>query len=310
MRATRDAYGHALIDLAGRRDDLIVLDADLSRSTRTNWFQERWPDRFINVGIAEQNMIGIAAGLALGGFVPFATTYAIFVSRALDQIRQAVAFAGLNVKIVATHGGLAACHDGGSHQGTEDLALMRAIPGITVLVPCDYDSAYAAIVAAAAHQGPVYVRLQKEPSPDVATDTPFAIGRCRVLRRGADVALVAIGTTTSAAVAAADRLAAAGIDCAVVDVGTLVPLDIETIRGIARGVRSLVTIEEHNLTGGLRDAVACALAGGPGCAMSSIGVRGFGETGTWDELRRLHRLDAEGIVEHVHAGIAAGGSFP
>lgn len=302
LKATRDAYGHALIELAGRRDDVIVLDADLSRSTRTDWFRERYPKRFVNVGIAEQNLIGMAAGLALGGFLPFATTYAIFISRALDQIRQAVAFPRLNVKIVSTHAGLAASHDGGSHQGTEDVALMRAMPGMTVLAPCDYDSAYQAVLAAAEFDGPVYVRLQKEPSPAVEAATSFEIGRARVLREGRDVGLVACGTATATALVAADRLGIDGLSCAVVDVGTLKPLDASTLTRIARTVRRIVTIEEHNVTGGLKDAVAGALCADPICPIEGLGLNDrFGESGTWDELKRLHRLDADGIVAQVLA---------
>lgn len=300
LKATRDAYGRALIDLAGGRDDLIVLDADLSRSTRTEWFRERYPQRFVNVGIAEQNLIGMAAGLALGGFLPFATTYAIFITRALDQIRQAIAFPRLNVKIVSTHGGLAASYDGGSHQGTEDVALMRAMPGMTVLVPSDYDSAYDAVLAAAEFAGPVYVRLQKEPSPVIRAGTRFQIGKARVLREGGDLALAACGSCTASALAAAERLAIEGLSCAVVDVGTLKPLDTATLRRIAATVRRIVTVEEHNVIGGLRDAIASELSADPSCAIDGIGLNDtFGESGAWDDLKRLHQVDAEGIVSHV-----------
>jgi len=306
MQATRDAYGRALIELGARRDDLIVLDADLSRSTRTEWFQQAFPERFINVGIAEQNLIGMAAGLALGGMLPFATTYAIFIARALDQIRQAVAFPRLNVKIVATHAGLAASHDGGSHQGTEDVALMRAIPGMTVIAPCDYESAYQAVLAMADYPGPVYMRLQKEASPVItARGTPFEIGRVRLLREGSDVALAVYGTLVPDALEAATRLADHSISTAVLDVATIKPLDVVTLLSVAEKVHHIVTIEEHSVTGGLRDAVAVACSGLP-VRVDGIGLEDtFGESGPWLALRHKYGMDADGIVAFVSRQLAA-----
>ena len=300
MKATRDAYGRALIELGARRDDLVVLDADLSRSTHTDWFQEAFPERFINVGIAEQNLIGMAAGLALGGMLPFATTYAIFIARALDQIRQAVAFPRLNVKIVATHAGLAASYDGGSHQGTEDVALMRAIPGMTVLAPCDYESVYQAVLAMADYPGPVYLRLQKEPSPVItARGTPFVIGRARLLREGSDVALAAYGTLVPEALAAAELLAECSISATVLDIATVKPLDLATLLPVAEKVRHIVTVEEHSVTGGLRDAVAVACSG-LAVRVDGIGLEDtFGESGPWLALRRKYGMDADGIVSFV-----------
>lgn len=307
MKSTRDAYGYALIELARRRDDVIVLDADLSRSTRTEWFQKVYPQRFINVGIAEQNMVGMAAGLALGGLLPFATTYAIFILRAADQIRQAVAFQKANVKIVATHAGLAASHDGGSHQGTEDIALMRSIPGMTVLSPCDYESAYQAVFAAAEYCGPVYLRLQKEASAVITpSGTPFVIGRARVLRDGDDVVIAAHGTVVVEALSAAESLSLQSISAAVVEFSTIKPLDEDTLRTVAKRAKYIFTVEEHNVIGGLRDAVA-VVCSGMGVHVEGIGLPdSFGESGSWTGLRRHFGLDAESIAGRVRHRLAKG----
>ncbi len=294
MKATRDAYGDALIELAERDPRVLVLDADLSRSTRTEWFMKRFPDRFFNIGIAEQNMIGVAAGLAAAGFVPFATTYAIFISRCFDQIRQSVCYAEANVKIVATHAGLAASHDGGSHQGLEDVALMRALPGMTVLSPTDYNEARQAVFAAAAHPGPVYLRLQKEPVPVVTEpDAPFPIGPARLLADGRDVALVATGSLASRALAARAILAERGIGAAVVAASTLKPLDAAAICAAAARCGCVVTIEEHNRIGGLHEAVTAALGGEIRAPVVPVAMDDrFGETGEWHGL-----LDAFGLTE-------------
>lgn len=299
MRATRDAYGTALIELAEREPRLLVMDSDLSRSTRTDWFMKRFPDRFLNAGIAEQNMVGIAAGLAASGFLPFVTTYAIFINRCFDQIRQAVCYAGANVKIVATHAGLAASYDGGSHQGLEDIALMRVLPGMTVLSPADYHEARQAVFTAAAHPGPVYLRLQKEPVPVVtAPDTPFVIGPARVLAEGRDVALIATGAMVARALAAAGMLAAQGIGAAVIAVATLKPFDAATIRKVVGECGCAVTVEEHSSIGGLHEAVTAALAGKAAAPVVPVAIHDrFGETGGWHEL-----LEAFGLTE---AGIAA-----
>ena len=296
-RPTRDAYGHALIELAERDQRVVVLDADLSRSTRTEWFQARFPDRFFNLGIAEANMIGVAAGLAAAGKLPFATTYAIFIGRAFDQIRQAVCYAGANVKIVATHGGLAASYDGGSHQGIEDLALMRTLPGMTVLVPADYEQAKEAVFEAAAHVGPVYIRLQKEDVPCLTPPgTPFHIGRAERLVQGNDVALLASGALTAEALAAAETLGAEGIAAEVINLHTLKPLDAAAVREAARRCGCLVTAEEHSIVGGVYEAVLGALAGEILAPVVPVAMQDrFGETGPWRALLARFGLDAEGI---------------
>ena len=296
-KPTRDAYGHALIELAERDPRLVVLDADLSRSTRTEWFQARFPDRFFNLGIAEANMIGVAAGLAAVGKLPFATTYAIFIGRAFDQIRQAVCYARANVKIVATHGGLAASFDGGSHQGLEDVALMRALPGMVVLVPADYDEAKAAIVAAAAYDGPVYIRLQKEEVPSCTDATaPFVIGRASCLLGGDDVAIVAAGALTAEALRAARMLTSEGITARVINMPTIKPLHTSVVRDAARECGCIVTAEEHMYTGGLHEAVLGALAGDILAPVVSVAMQDrFGETGPWRALMAKFGLSAEGI---------------
>lgn len=297
-RPTRDAYGHALIELAARDPRVVVLDADLSRSTRTDWFQARYPDRFFNLGIAEANMIGVAAGLAATGKVPFATTYAIFIGRAFDQIRQSVCYAGANVKIVATHGGLAASYDGGSHQGIEDLALMRTLPGMTVLVPADYEEAKEAVYAAAAHTGPVYIRLQKEDVPVFTTPgAPFRIGPARRLREGADVAVFATGALVAESLEAAAALGGEGIAAEVWNVSTLKPLDAAALREAAARCGCVVTAEEHSVIGGLHEAVLAALAGEVQAPVVPVAMADrFGETGPWRALLARFALDSAGIA--------------
>lgn len=292
-RATRDAYGRALVDLGESIPELVVLDADLSRSTRSDWFAARYPGRFFNVGIAEQNMIGIAAGMALIGLTPFATTYAIFVSRALDQIRQAVCYAGANVKIAATHAGLSASYDGGSHQGTEDIAWMRVMPGMTILCPADYDETYAAVRAAVEIRGPVYLRLQKEPVPDLpGPPGAFTIGRARRLRDGEDVAIITAGSLASRALLAAESLAATGLSTRVLQLSTLKPLDVDALQDTARRCRVLVTAEEHSLIGGLHEAVLGAVEGVARAKVVGLGLDDrFGETGPWHALLAKFGLD-------------------
>jgi transketolase len=304
--STRDAYGHTLIKIAERDTRIFVLDADLSRSTRTEWFKAHYPDRFLNVGIAEQNLIGIASGLSMSGWIPFATTYAIFIGRAYDQIRQCVGFSNSNVKIVATHAGLAASHDGGSHQGLEDLALMRVIPGMTVIVPADYNEACAAIVAAAAHEGPCYIRLQKEPSPIIMPpNVEFAIGRASLLREGRDVAIAATGTLVGAALAAADHLRESGIMAAVVNVSTIKPLDILTLSEIAAMCGCVLTVEEHNFIGGLHEAVSSALARSFPVPTAAVAVPDlFGTTGSWTDLLESYGLTSTGIAQAAKQLIA------
>lgn len=307
-RATRDAYGHALIELAAARPEVVVLDADLSRSTRTEWFAERYPARFYNTGIAEQNMFGVAAGMALTGLVPFATTYSIFIARALDQIRQAICYNRANVKLVATHAGLAASYDGGSHQGTEDVAFLRVLPGMTILCPADYAEAYAAVGAAADHAGPVYIRLQKEAVDDLpAAAAPFTIGRARLLHDGEDLAIITAGGLASHALAAAEDLARDGIFVRVLQCSTLKPLDTDALHDTARRCRVLITAEEHNVIGGLHEAVMTALGGRYPVFAHALGLEErFGESGSWAQLLEHFGLDRRGMVAAARRVLSKG----
>ena len=300
--STRDAYGHALLELGEHNEELLVLDADLSRSTRTEWFAAKFPGKFINTGIAEQNLIGISAGLSMMGFVPFATTYSIFIGRAYDQIRQAVGFSRSNVKIVATHAGLAASHDGGSHQGIEDMALMRVIPGMTILSPCDYHEAKKAIHAAAKHAGPVYIRLQKEPVPVITKiEDHFQIGKISRLRKGKHVVLIATGSLVAHALDAAGILSSEGIEAEVLNISTIKPLEKDVLIEALRRCGCGVVIEEHSRIGGLYEACAGALQGSFRAPLESVGINDcFGDTGDWQELISKFGLSKAGIVAASH----------
>lgn len=298
-KAHRDAYGHALIELGKVQEDVLVFDADLSRGTRTNWFEEHFPERFFNIGIAEQNMIGIAAGISMTGKIPFVTTYAIFIGRAYDQIRQSISFSKANVKIVATHCGFSAAFDGGSHQGLEDIAIMRVLPNMTILSPADYNEVKQAVFAAAQYNGPVYMRIGKFDQPVITSaDSPFVIGKATVMRDGTDVAIFATGALVSYALEAADKLNEINISAEVINVSTIKPLDEETLIRSAYKCRCIVTAEEHNKIGGLYSAV-CEMTGKYGqFPVSYVAVNDvYGETGSWEELLNKHKLNAEGIIE-------------
>jgi transketolase len=299
-QATRDAYGKALVALGQRRDDLIVLDADLAKSTKTADFQKAFPDRFFDMGIAEQNLMGVSAGLAAAGKLPFASTFAVFATgRAYDQIRNSICYPRLNVKIAATHAGLTVGEDGGSHQMLEDINLMRGLPNMTVLVPADGPEAYQAVMAAADLEGPVYIRLGRS-KVDSITDPerPFIIGKGLVLREGTDVTLVACGVMVGKALEAADQLAAQGISAAVIDMSTIKPIDRDLITRYARQTGCLVTAEEHNVYGGLGSAVAEVLVEECPVPMERVGVEDrFGESGKGDELLEAYGLTADHIAQ-------------
>lgn len=303
-KATRDGYGEALLELGEREPRVIVLDADLSRSTRTDWWMKRFPDRFLNVGIAEQNLIGIASGLASTGWVPFATTYAIFIARAFDQIRQSVCYAKANVKIVGSHGGYAASFDGGSHQGLEDVALMSVLPGMTVLCPLDHADTIRVVHWSAGHKGPVYIRTQKEPSPNFTTDAmELPISAVRQWGYGHDIALVSTGSRVHACLSAAAMLHHEGISARVLGVACLKPFPEEAIAALSQQVKVVLTVEEHMIRGGLFDAVCCALRG-TGIRIEAVAARDrFGETGTWHQLLNENGMDAPGIYKAAKAVI-------
>ncbi len=291
VEATRDAYGRALVQLGAEREDVVVLDADLSGSTRTAKFAEKYPDRFFNAGVAEQNLMNMAAGLALAGKIPFASTFAVFATgRAWEQIRNTIAYPRLPVKIVATHAGLTVGEDGASHQALEDIALMRAIPGMTVIVPADGDEAEAAIRSAVEIDGPVYVRLGRSKTQPI-TGGGFQRGRGTTLSNGEDVAIVACGIMVSAALEAADYLRERGASCRVINMSTIKPLDEDLLVRAARGCGAVVTAEEHNVIGGLGGAVAELLSAVHPVPVVRVGVDDvFGQSGDPEGLLQYYGL--------------------
>ncbi|NPV29146.1 MAG: transketolase family protein [Firmicutes bacterium] len=297
--ATRDAYGRALVELGARYPEIVVLDADLSRSTKTHEFAKAFPDRFFNMGIAEQNLMGTAAGFALAGKIPFASTFAVFATgRAFDQVRNTIAYPGLNVKIVATHAGITVGEDGASHQALEDIALMRALPNMTVIVPADATETARAVAAAAVHRGPVYIRLGRPAVPVLfGEDYKFRLGVATILREGRDAAICATGVMVAEALRAAEQLAAQGIEVAVANFHTIKPLDVETVVHLARKTGALVTAEEHTIYGGLGSAVAEVLGEHCPVPLVRVGIQDrFGESGSPAELMEAFGLTAPYIV--------------
>ncbi len=305
--ATRDAYGEALAELGAVNENIVVLEADLSKSTKTSDFKKVYPERHFNMGIAEQNMLGVAAGFAAAGKIPFASSFAVFATgRAYDQIRNSIAYPNLNVKIAATHAGLTVGEDGGSHQMLEDIALMRALPNMTVIVPADGIETKQAINAAAEYEGPVYIRMGRPKVPVLFDENyTFEIGKGVVLKEGTDVTLVGTGIMVSKAVEAAELLAAEGISAAVVNISTIKPLDAELIIAQAQKTGAIVTCEEHNIYGGLGSAVAEVLVENCPVPMARVGVADkFGESGLPDELLEKYGLTAANIAAQAKAVIA------
>lgn len=303
--ATRESYGNALAELGAEFDNLVVLDADLAAATKTGVFKKAFPDRHIDCGIAECNMVGIAAGLAATGKVPFASSFAMFAAgRAFEQVRNSVAYPKLNVKIGATHAGISVGEDGATHQCNEDVALMRTIPGMTVIVPSDDVEAKAAVRAAYEHEGPCYLRFGRLAVP-VINDTPdykFELGKGVVLREGKDVTIVASGLPVSNCLEAAEKLAADGIDAKVINIHTIKPLDEELIVASAKETGKVVTVEEHSVIGGLGSAVCDVLAEQCPTKVCKIGVNDvFGESGPATELVVKYGLDADSIYEKIKA---------
>jgi len=300
MIATRDAYGQILAELGEENRDIVVLDADLSGSTKTAVFAKKFPERFFNMGIAEANMVGTAAGLAAAGKVPFVSTFAIFaVGRAWEQVRQSVAYPKANVKIVATHGGITVGEDGGSHQSVEDIAIMRAVPNMTVIVPADGAETREAIRAAASYQGPVYIRLGRNKVPSVfPVEHPFRIGKgCEVVA-GTELTFVTTGLMTAQAVTAAELLRKEGISARVVHLGTVKPLDSEIVLAAARETGAIVTAEEHSVIGGLGGAVAELLGEHCPVPLKRVGIQDrFGTSGKSEELIKYFGLTPEDLVE-------------
>ncbi|OGC06145.1 transketolase [candidate division WOR-1 bacterium RIFCSPLOWO2_02_FULL_46_20] len=303
MQATRDAYGKTLLELGKQNPNIVVLDADLSASTKTASFAKAFPERFFDMGVAEQDMIGTAAGLAASGKIAFASTFAVFGSgRAWDQIRMVVAYTRLNVKVVVTHGGITTGEDGASHQANEDIAIMRALPNMTVVVPADAVETGKVIRAAAEFNGPMYVRLSRAMTPVIYKEEScdFKIGRGIVLREGKNVAIIACGIMVGVALEAADKLAAEKITCRVVDLHTIKPIDKELIIKCAEETGAVVTAEEHSIIGGLGGAVAEVLVENAVVPMARVGVRDtFGESGKPEDLLVKYGLTSGEIVTAV-----------
>ena len=303
--ATRQSYGEALIELGKEHENLVVLDADLAAATQTGKFKAVFPERHIDCGIAESNMMGIAAGLATTGKVPFASTFAMFAAgRAFEQVRNSIGYPHLNVKIGATHAGISVGEDGATHQCNEDIALMRTIPGMTVINPADDIEAKAAVKAAYEMDGPVYLRFGRLAVP-VINDNPdykFEIGKGVVLKEGKDVAIVATGLCVNSALEAAEKLAADGIDAMIVNIHTIKPIDEELIVEAAKKCGKVVTVEEHSVIGGLGSAVCDVLSEKLPTPVKKIGVYDvFGESGPAVKLLEKYKLDGQGVYAQVSA---------
>lgn len=303
--ATRESYGNALAELGRLHEEVVALDADLSGSTKTSVFKKAFPERHINCGIAEGNMMSVAAGLAATGKVPFASTFAMFAAgRAYEQVRNSIGYPHLNVKIGASHAGISVGEDGATHQCNEDIALMRTIPGMTVICPADDVEAKAAVVAAYEHEGPVYLRFGRLAVP-VINDKPdykFELGKGVVLREGKDVTIIATGLPVANCLDAAEKLAADGIDAKVINIHTIKPIDEELIVAAAKETGKVVTVEEHSVIGGLGSAVCDVLSAQAPTKTLKIGINDvFGESGPAAELIKKYGLDADSIYEKVKA---------
>lgn len=299
--ATRDSYGNALAELGKEHENLVVLDADLAAATKTGVFKKAYPERFIDCGIAEANMTGVAAGLSTCGKVPFISSFAMFVAgRAFEQVRNSIGYPHLNVKIGATHAGITVGEDGATHQCNEDIALMRTIPGMVIINPADDVEARAAVKAAYEYEGPVYLRFGRLALPIIHNESSykFEIGKGEILRDGKDVTIVATGAMVSNSLEAAEKLAADGIEAKVINIHTIKPLDEELVVVAAKETGKVVTVEEHSVIGGLGSAVCDALAMKNPTPVMKIEINDtFGESGPAIELLKKYQLDAESIYE-------------
>nr|WP_314982653.1 transketolase family protein [uncultured Stomatobaculum sp.] len=306
--ATRESYGRTLAELGKEHEDFLVLDADLAGSTKTAVFRKAFPERHINCGIAEQNMVGVAAGIAATGRVAFASSFAMFAAgRAYEQIRNSVGYPQLNVKIAATHGGISVGEDGATHQCNEDFALMRTIPGMVVMVPSDDVEAEAMVRAAYAHKGPVYMRFSRLATPvfNNPETYKFEIGKAITMREGKDVAIIAAGLPVASAMEAAEKLAAEGIEARVIDMHTIKPLDEEAVLRAAKEIGKIVTVEEHSIIGGLGSAVAEVIAEQCPAKLKRVGIYDrYTESGPAEALIHHYGLDGEGVYNAVKAFLA------
>lgn len=306
--ATRDAYGKALVKLGDLREDIVVLDADLSKSTKTSEFAKTFPTRFFNMGIAEQNLIGTACGMATAGKIPFASTFAMFATgRGFEIIRNSVCYPNLNVKICATHAGISVGEDGASHQSVEDIAIMRAVPNMTVLVPCDAVETEKMIFEIVNHKGPVYVRLGRSAVPQVfGEDYDFELGKGVILREGADATIIACGIMVNEAINASKLLKEEGISVRVVNMSTIKPIDEELIIESAKKTGAIVTVEEHNIIGGLGSAVSEVVSENYPVLVKKIGINDvFGQSGKPKQLMEEYGLTVENIINKVKEAIKA-----
>ena len=308
MSSMRDALSDALLELGSKDPRIVVLGADTSVSIKTSLFADRYPDRFFNVGIAEANMIGIAAGLALAGKIPYVSTYSAFVpGKCLDQIRNAIAYPNLDVKIVSSHGGVSVGPDGASHQTVEDVAAMRAIPHLRVVVPADAPSTRVLIEESWKTRGPFYIRLTRPSVPEIYSSRPdLKVGHVKVLKEGNDLAIIACGVMVNEALEASESLAKEKISAEIVDCHTLKPLDADAIVGVARKTGGIVTAEEQNIIGGLGSAVAEATSSSYPVPISMVGVRDtFGESGEYKELMAKYGLTSKDIVRAAKKLVAS-----
>ena len=303
----RDGYGKALLKLIGNGKPVVALDADVAKSTRTVWVRDQYPEHFLDMGIAEQDMVGTASGLALGGIIPFASTYGVFLAgRAWDQMRTTVCYNNLNVKLAGAHAGISVGPDGATHQALEDVALMRVLPNMTVVVPCDAVETEKAILALAEREGPCYIRFGREAVPVITDeDSPFEIGKANVLRDGKDAVLFANGAMVYEGLEAAKQLAGEGIDLMVVNLHTVKPLDQEAVLAAARKTGRVITAEEHQAAGGMGSAVAECLAQHYPVPMRILGMQdGFGESGAPDELMKRYGFSSDAIYQAVKDFVA------
>lgn len=305
--ATRESYGNALVELGKEHEDLVVLDADLAAATKTGIFKKAFPDRHIDCGIAESNMIGIAAGLATTGKVPFASSFAMFAAgRAYEQVRNSVGYPKLNVKIGATHAGISVGEDGATHQCNEDIALMRTIPGMVIINPSDDVEAKAAVKAAYEYVGPVYLRFGRLAAPVINDNASykFELGKGVKLREGKDITIVATGLMVSESLVAADMLTKDGIEATVINIHTIKPLDEDIIVEAAKNTKKVITVEEHSVIGGLGSAVCDALCAKYPTTVQKIGMYDiYGESGPAVQLLKKYKLDAEGIYEQIKSAM-------
>ena len=300
-KATRVAYGEALVELGKQNDKIVVLDADLASATMTSIFKKEFPERHFECGIAESNMVTMANGMSTMGLIPFCSTFSVFAGRCFEQIRNSVCYPHNNVKFAFTHAGLTVGEDGGSHQAIEDVALMRVLPGMTVLAPCDANEAKKAVAAAAEINGPVYLRLARLPTA-IFEDMPFTVGKANVMREGKDAVVFTYGIMVEEGLKAADLLAKQGKEITVVNMHTLKPLDEEIIKTYAARCKNVFTLEEHSVIGGLGDAAASVIAGNVACKVHKIGVEDrFGQSGKPMDVLREYGLCADQIAEKILA---------